>query len=235
MYQINISSDIFILEPVIDNFGNLYLTYGDQLFEFNIDRLDNLELYKINTDLESEFKFKIFDNNYLDNTKELLLATKSKTLKGKVIHEYIKDKNKNKDRDLDHDLDPELDPDLDQEIDKYYDYCPEDLEFLNHDSNSEQESESEFEFMGSLKIKRLVEILNNNNININNSIYGTYIYTGEPDNSELVFVSKMRDIILSYRIFIYQNGTVILKIIGGIKKYYKIEKNEDNIILKNKN
>lgn len=222
------------ISPLFDNNGNLYLELNDKVFEFSIDNKNNLELYEIfNTDNFSYVIHEESQKNY--NKKHLELLSNSTTLKSKVIREYIKDKEENPD--VEYDSDEDIDTSMMNDINHQLQYYPEDLEVLETNDEEQEDNISSdelgFKFFGNINLKKLEEVEMKDNYFKENTLelstYDTFIYNGDKETSELVFVSKLNSYNSPYRILLYKDGTIEFKVIGSIKKYYKIKLSEDLI------
>jgi len=229
------------ISPIFDSNGHFYLEYNNQVYEFSIDNKNNLELFKIHNNDNYQFRIHEESEDNFSEKKELNLLVKSNTLKSKIIREYIKEKEDNPDDE--YESDDELDTNAIEDINAKMQYFPEDLEYIENASDSdENNTDLRFEFYGNMKIKKLVEVditeineINGNHILEKDNIvelsnYDTFMYNGDNEHSELVFISKLNNINSSYRILAFKDGTVILKIVGYARKNYKIKK-DDNLSL----
>jgi hypothetical protein len=114
-------------------------------------------------------------------------------------------------------------------------YHPENKKLLNikNDNNREdnlQSSYDDYQFIfSSIKQNIDIEIINSDDFV---ALYDTFIYEGEPDNSELIFVSSCDDDIkLMYRLLIYTSGHFYFRPTGEkIKKNKLIISNDDNLM-----
>jgi len=234
------------ISPIFDLNGNFYLLQDTKLYEFSIDNKNNLELYEIFKN--DNFNYDILDescNNFPDINK-LHLLSKSNTLKSKIIREYIKECDDEFDENKDND-ENELDDDTLNEIHKNMQYYPEDLE-LEYESNNYDidydNNQLKFTYYGEGdEVKLLNEIdtteIDENNVsyvceydsnNENLASYDTYLYEGDCDHSNLAFVSKLNHVNSSYRLFITQDGNIVLKVVGANRINYKL-KLEEKLLL----
>ncbi len=232
MYLIN------CIEPIFDKYGHFYVKYEDCVYEFSINGKDQLELFEIFNN--ENFKFRIVDDT-IEN-KNLNLLSSCNTLKGKIIKEYIKEKQENPDEE--YESDEELDSNTMDEINNKIKYNPEDLEYIDEDNENIcsdeyiDDSYSYFKKYGKEKLRVLEEI---NDIEINEingfydptnidnfSNYETYIYDGNENENKLEYINKISLSLSPNRIFVYKDGTVIFKIIGQTKKRYQLCINKEN-------
>lgn len=233
------------LDLVFDSNGHFYLDYDKKIYEFSIDNKNNLEIFEIRNN--DNFKFEIETRKDILNISPLDLLTKSNTLKSKIIREYINEKEENSAPDEEYD-DDHLDSNTIDDINNKMKYFPEDLEYLEDEylederSGTNNDYETEFLFFGNISVKVLCEIdlseINEDNgkyvnygDNENLSSYDTFIYDRDIEHPELAFVSKLNNINSSYRLLVFKDGTIILRVIGGPKKIYKLKLDESNIIL----
>ncbi len=223
------------ISPLFDNSGNFYLEVNNKVFEFSIDNKNNLELYEIfNTD---NFNYVVHDessSNY--KKKHLELLSNSTTLKSKVIREYIKEKEENPD--AEYDTDEDIDTNMMNEINHNLQYYPEDLEVLEQDNTEENQNEDNeigFNFFGNINLKKLEEVDMKDNYFKENTLelstYDTFVYNGDMEHSELVFVSKLNSYNSPYRLLIYKDGSIEFKIIGSMKKCYKLKYDESLVTI----
>jgi len=114
-------------------------------------------------------------------------------------------------------------------------YHPENKKLLNikNDNNREDNLQSSYDdhqfIFSSIKQNIDIEIINSDDFV---ALYDTFIYEGEPDNSELIFVSSCDDDIkLMYRLLIYTSGHFYFRPTGEkIKKNKLIISNDDNLM-----
>ena len=231
-----------IIEPIFDKYGHFYLKFGENVYEFSIDNKNKLELFQIYNN--EDFKFEIIEDK--NENKNLNLLSKSNTLKGKILREYIKEKQDNPDYECE--SDEELDNDTIQNINSQLQYNPEDLEYLeDNDINTNSDDEyfdNSFNIVkyGNIKL-RILEELDITEINEINGFYDktnndrifcgydTYLYNGNENESELVYISKIKIISSPCKIFAYKNGDIILKIIGSSKKKYKLNIDKEKYLI----
>ncbi len=207
--------------PIYDDYGNLYLKYNDKVYEFSINNKNDLELFEIFKN--DNFNYDIVNN--FDNIKQLNLLSKSNTLKSKIIREYIKEKEENPD--IEYESDEEISHSDYDDIHYQMQFYPEELEIIHESELIEDDVTYKFQYFSNNFIpNKLIEI-NNDCENYNISCYDTFLY----NNNELIFMSKPNILNSSYRIFLHSNGEVNLKIIGSIKKIYKISISDNNLIL----
>ena len=230
------------INPIFDSNGHFYLQLNDSVYEFSIDNKNNLELFKIYNNDNFQYQIKEECEDNFKDQRSIELLAKSNTLKSKIIREYIKEKED--DPDVEYESDEELDKGTIEDINSKLQYFPEDLEYLeNQEESDEFETELKFKFFGNIQIRKLVEVdltevneLNIKYISEKESIselsnYDTFLYNGDNENAELVFITKLNNIHSSYRLFVFKDGSVSLKIIGSSKKNYKIKLDKENIIL----
>lgn len=236
------------ISPVFDLNGNFYLLYNTELYEFSINNKNHLELYQI-------FKNDNFNYNILDEEcdnfpeiKKLHLLSKSNTLKSKIIREYIKecDDEFDENKDNTYNEENELDDDTINEIHKNMQYYPEDLE-LEYDSNNYDidydDNQLKFTYYGEGDEVKLLNEIDTTEINENNatyvcdhdnslniSSYDTYLYEGDREHSNLAFVSKLNHVNSSYRLFLTQDGNIVLKVVGANRVNYKLKIDEKLIL-----
>lgn len=231
------------INPIFDSNGHFYLELKDQVYEFSIDNKNNLELFKIHNNDNFQFLIKDSEDNFADQ-KRLDLLAKSNTLKSKIIREYIKEKED--DPDIEYESDEDIDASTLDDINSKLQYYPEDLEYIEDAENSDnQYNETRFNFYGNIQIKKLIEVDISEINEINGkyildkdkdivrelSNYDTFLYNGDNEHAELVFISKLNEINSSYRLFAFKDGIISLKIVGGVKKNYKIKIDDGNIVL----
>ena len=232
------------IEPIFDKNGHFYIKHYDHIYEFSIDSKNKLEIFKIFNN--ENFKFDIIEDN--TNNKNLNLLSKCNTLKGKIIKEYIKEKQDNPD--IDYESDEELDSNTMENINNKIQYNPEDLEYLDDDEKVHSDDEyfygtthTTYESLnivryGNIKLRILHEIDNSEINEINGfyynesnsqqfSGYDTYLYNGNENENELAYVCKTSLFSSSTKLFIYKDGTVVLKILGTLRKRYQLEINKD--------
>ena len=235
--------------PAFDLSGHFYLQYENKIYEFSIDNKDNLEIFQVFDNDTYHYEIIDYDNfneDFLD-ISELKLLSKSTTLKSKIIREFIKEndnafeENKNNE-----DNDCEIDDDTINEINKNMQYYPEDLE-LEYESNNydidHDDNELRFIYYGDSTIVKLLNEIDNTEITEQNAnyinddstkdlaSYDTYLYSGDSDHSHLIFVSKLNYINSSYRIFISEDGSIVLKIVAANRVNYKLKITENKLIL----
>lgn len=210
---------------IFDKFGHVYFEYNAEIYEPSIDNKNNLELMKIfNTD---NFNFVILDNDETLDKQHLNLTSKSSTLKSKMIREFIEEQQHEE---------KHLDEIEDNELETQMHFYPEDLEYI-HNNDAENlldeniYNETNFIFYGNENdiVKVLVEN-DYDEINNDNSLYDTYIYKNTIDHPELSFISK-NIYNSSYRIILYQDGHIVLKMIGNNKNIYKLSIDEQNNLI----
>jgi hypothetical protein len=236
------------INPIFDSNGHFYLELKDQVYEFSIDNKNNLEIFKIFNNDNFQYRIKEeSEDNFTDQTRIDLLA-KSNTLKSKIIREYIKEKED--DPDIDNESDEDIDAGTIDNINSKLQYFPEDLEYIEEGENSEEcdsysYNETQFRFYGNIQIKKLIEIDITEINEINGkyildkdkdivrelSNYDTFLYNGDNEHAELVFISKLNVINSSYRLFAFKDGSIFLKMVGSSKKTYKIKLDGDDIVL----
>ncbi len=219
------------ITPIFDITGHFYMELNNNVFELSVNNKNELEIYKIyNND---NFQYEILDKPNF-NIGNLNLLSNSNTLKSKVIREYIKDKSENPDEEYESDED--LDRSTIDEINNKMTYYPEDLEIENESLNEDDIDSDKFNFYGKIDTKCLQEVTNNDIYYENDieqtdiiSAYDTFLYKGDENENELVFVSKNNKLNSGYRIVIYENGTICFKIIGSYKKIFQLVINNNNI------
>jgi hypothetical protein len=219
------------ITPIFDITGHFYMGLNNNIFELSVNNKNELEIYKIyNND---NFQYEILDiSNF--NIGNLNLLSNSSSLKSKVIREYIKDKSENPDEE--YESDEELDKSTIDDINNKMTYYPEDLEIENESIDNDNDDDlDKFNFYGKIETKCLQEVTNNDIYYENDyeqsdiiSAYDTFLYKGDENDNELVFVSKNSKLNSGYRIVIYENGTICFKIIGSYKKILKLVINNDN-------
>ena len=234
------------IHPIFDCNGHFYLQYNDQVYELSIDNKNNLELFKIYNNDNFQYQIKEESEENFSNKRSIDLLAKSNTLKSKIIREYIKEKED--DPDIEYKSDDEMNADdaCDlNDINSKLQYFPEDLEYVDNqeDSDDIDNHELKFNFYGSIQIKKLIDIdlteINESNIKYvvekenlpDLSNYDTFLYNGDNEHAELVFITKLNNINSSYRLFAFKDGSISLKIVGSIKKNYQIKIDKENIIL----
>lgn len=212
---------------LFDDYGNLYLNYDNNIYQFDITSNNTLELFKVNK--SSAFDYQILDNN-LNNYElnNLLLSNNDTSLKSNVIKNYVNNINENN-----IDIEENKLTNDNTEIDFTIDELNNKIIYLNEDLDFDYEQykfydndfhEDKFISFSNNQIPKLVEITQNNNYNeftLNMSIYDTYLY----NNNKLFFVNKLNNNTSSYRIIINNNNNkhlVKLKIIGGKMFNYNI-------------
>jgi hypothetical protein len=235
------------IEPIFDKYGHFYVKHNEYIYEFSINSKNQLELFEIFNN--ENFQFEIIDDK--NENKNLNLLSKCNTLKGKIIKEYIKEKQDNPDEE--YESDEELDSNTIQNINTKMQYNPEDLEYLEDDDGENNCSDDEYFDIskreiydslhivkyGNIKLRVLEEIdntevneingfYNTSTINHDFSGYDTYIYNGNEDENELAFISKISLFASPNRIFAYKDGSITLKILGSSKKRYNLEINKEN-------
>ena len=222
------------IEPIFDKYGHFYLKHKDHIYEFSINKNNELEIFEIfNND---NYKFKLVANTQY--IQSLNLLSNCNTLKAKIIKEYIKEKQENPDKDFESDED--LDNDEIQTLNTKINYNPEDLEYIDNNNNNNDDNDDNDDLYyisyGNNKLRVLEEEeLEEIDINIDTNIlynytesknlagYDTYIY----DDDKLEYINKINTFLYPTRIFAYKDGSIILKIIGYPKKRYNLEVNKD--------
>ncbi len=205
---------------LFDDYGNLFLNYNNDIYQFDISVNNTLELFKINK--SSFFNYEILNNN-LNNYElnNLLLSNNNTSLKSNVIKNYISNIN-------DNNINLEENKLVDDT--NTYDFTIDELNnkiiYLNEDLDFDFEQykyydndyhEDKFITFSNSQIPKLVELNNNSNYNnftLNLSIYDSYLY----NNNKLYFVNKLNNNTSCYRIIlnnINNNYSVKLKIIGN--------------------
>ena len=122
------------IEPIFDKYGHFYLKHKDHIYEFSINKNNELEIFEIfNND---NYKFKLVANT--QDIQSLNLLSNCNTLKAKIIKEYIKEKQENPDKDFDSDED--LDNDEIQTLNTKINFNPEDLEYIDNNNNDNNDN-----------------------------------------------------------------------------------------------
>lgn len=224
------------IEPIFDKYGHFYLKYDNHIYEFSINGKDQLELFEI-------FNNDFFSYRIIEETKEiksLNLLSKCNTLKGKIIKEYIKQKQENPDEE--YESDEELDGNTMETLNNKIQYNPEDLEYIEEENENnsdneyiENDKDSYFVKYGNEKL-RIFEEINDNEINGFYNLnepqifcdYDTYIYDGDENENKLEYINKISLFLSPNRIFVFKDGTIIFKIIGSSKKKYQLKINREN-------
>jgi len=215
-----------IIEPIFDNQGHLYLLYKDIIYEFSIDNKNNLNLSEI---IKSDYyTYEITDEPF--NINPLNLLSKFNTLKSKIIREYIKEKEENPDYELAED--ESVDNETLEIINSTMQHYPENLEFIEepiYDDDPLSNLSSDYvldnyqiKFFGDIILKKLKELYDDPT---NYAEYDSFLY----NNNELTYVVKSNILTSSFRIFLYNDGRVTLKVLGSSMKSYKLEIIEDKI------
>ena len=227
------------IEPIFDKDGHFYLKHKDHIYEFSINKNNELEIFEIfNND---NYKFKLVNNT--EDIQSLNLLSNCNTLKAKIIKEYIKEKQENPDKEFDSDED--LDNDEIQTLNTKINYNPEDLEYIdnnnndNNDNNDDNTDDLHYISYGNNKLRVLEEEIEEIDTNIDTNIlynytesknlagYDTYIYNNTENDNKLEYINKINTFLYPTRIFAYKDGSIILKIIGYPKKRYNLEINKD--------
>ena len=214
-----------------DNNGNLYLLNNDDLYTFDINKDDELELYKINKQ-NIEFNQKKTDDiniKYKPIFKQNILHIKSIENAIQELNEENNDDEKDKFNDI---------------YDKYntYLYNPEQRYYHEqndenaNDENANDENDDMFDEFDTTFDKRKIKFFGNINENLIKDIcfdiptYEILIIDGNEFSNNLMFRTEIINDQALYRITIFTSGTIMFNVIGTkINKYLF---NFDNLEIK---
>lgn len=196
-----------------DNNGNLYLLKNDVLYTFDINKNDEIELFKIN---KQNIKFnqnKIDDINikYKPIFKQNILHIKSIENAIQELNEENNDDEKDKFNDI---------------YDKYntYLYNPEQRYYHENDDDINENHTTDDEYDTTFDKRKIKFFGNINNlikdICFDIPIYEILLIDGNEFSNNLIFRTEIINDQTLYRITIFTSGIILLNIIGTkINKY----------------
>ena len=207
-----------------DHNGNLYFLKNDDLYTINIDKDDELELYKINKQ-NIEFNQKKTDDidiKYKPIFKQNILHIKSIENAIQELNEENNDDEKDKFNDI---------------YDKYntYLYNPEQRYYHEEDDVDEQDYNMDDEYDTTFD-KRNIKFFGTMTENIIKDIcfdipeYEILVIDGNEFSNNLMFRTEIVNDQALYRITIFTSGTIMFNIIGT--KINKYSFNFDNLEIK---
>ena len=207
-----------------DHNGNIYFLKNDDLYTINIDKDDELELYKINKQ-NIEFNQKKTDDidiKYKPIFKQNILHIKSIENAIQELNEENNDDEKDKFNDI---------------YDKYntYLYNPEQRYYHEEDDVDEQDYNMDDEYDTTFD-KRNIKFFGTMTENIIKDIcfdipeYEILVIDGNEFSNNLMFRTEIVNDQALYRITIFTSGTIMFNIIGT--KINKYSFNFDNLEIK---